>query len=154
MVPIPRAARISTPSRMRMTVAISAAAIPGSIGFPRARFVRVDSHPSLPGLTRQSIFLRRKRWTRGSSPRVTVSTRGPISPESALILDFTKPDRIHERLALGEPLHEIHKPLQHANRDQNPADRDGRGRNRNRKVGALHTLVVFEVTEDLRKRVI
>src|SRR5436189_1061663 len=71
-----------------------------------AHFVRVDSHPSLPGLTRQSIFLRRKRWTtrtrrsrvrpikvcksskldlRWSSPRVTVSTRGPISPESALM---------------------------------------------------------------------
>ena len=34
---------------------------------PRAR----SNYPaSLPGLTRQSIFLRR-RWTRGSSPRVT-----------------------------------------------------------------------------------
>src|SRR3954469_16716025 len=103
MVPMPRQTRISTPSRTRMTVAASAAAIPRSTG---------------------------------------------------LLLDFTKPDGIDERLASGEPLHEIGKQLHHANRDQDPADPDSGGCNRNREIGPRHALVVFDVTQERRKRVI
>jgi hypothetical protein len=36
---------------------------------------RICSHPPLPGLTRQSIFLEQEalfRWMRGSSPRMTI----------------------------------------------------------------------------------
>jgi hypothetical protein len=102
-----RAYRRSAPNRPRLpqarsarrkTLIVAVEALADSLRLQR--FPVMLNRLPLPGLTRQSIPFAR-RWMRGSRPRMTAESSGPIRAKSAIAIYLCELISLHQQRAIG-----------------------------------------------------